>query len=405
MALALSAVGPGLFLIGYNIGTGSVTTMAKAGAEYGMSLFWALVLSAVFTYGLMVAYGQVTLKTGRTALSNIRRHIRFGSALAIYIMSALIIGEILSLMGIMGIVGDLLQAGFSLWVGGPAVSPFWIILACSIGLYGLLWYGRYQLFEKVLTCFVIVMAISFITVFIMVKPSITQILKGMIPQLPTEPGAFGIVAAMAGTTCSAAVFIMRSIVVSEKGWTDKHLETEKRDAAVSAGMMLLLSAVIMAVSAGTLHIMGLRLNNTVEMIQLFEPIGGSFAATILILGITGAALSTVFPIVLIAPWLICDFTGRPRNIRTPLFRILGLLGLVFAFGSLLLEQKPPALVIFAQAFQACILPAVVIPIFILINSRQVMGRLRAGPWMNTGLAAVLLFSFFTTYLALAELIF
>ena len=42
IAIALAAVGPGLFLIGYNIGTGSVTTMAKSGAEYGMSLFWAL---------------------------------------------------------------------------------------------------------------------------------------------------------------------------------------------------------------------------------------------------------------------------------------------------------------------------------------------------------------------------
>ena len=29
IAIALAAVGPGLFLIGYNIGTGSVTTMAK----------------------------------------------------------------------------------------------------------------------------------------------------------------------------------------------------------------------------------------------------------------------------------------------------------------------------------------------------------------------------------------
>ena len=36
--IALSAVGPGLFLIGYNIGTGSVTTMAKTGAEHGMVL-------------------------------------------------------------------------------------------------------------------------------------------------------------------------------------------------------------------------------------------------------------------------------------------------------------------------------------------------------------------------------
>ena len=29
---------PGIFLLGFNIGTGSVTAMAKAGATYGMSL-------------------------------------------------------------------------------------------------------------------------------------------------------------------------------------------------------------------------------------------------------------------------------------------------------------------------------------------------------------------------------
>lgn len=40
MLIGLSAVGPGLFLIAYNIGTGSVTTIAKTGAEHGMTLFW-----------------------------------------------------------------------------------------------------------------------------------------------------------------------------------------------------------------------------------------------------------------------------------------------------------------------------------------------------------------------------
>ena len=35
---ALAAVGPGIFAIGYTIGTGSVTSMAKAGADYGLGL-------------------------------------------------------------------------------------------------------------------------------------------------------------------------------------------------------------------------------------------------------------------------------------------------------------------------------------------------------------------------------
>jgi len=92
----LSLIGPGLFLIGYNIGTGSVTTMAKVGAEHGMALFWALVLSCLFTFILMVAYGQVTLITGKTALYNIKHHFSYGRLLSVYIIMALIFGEILA---------------------------------------------------------------------------------------------------------------------------------------------------------------------------------------------------------------------------------------------------------------------------------------------------------------------
>jgi manganese transport protein len=402
--LGLAAVGPGLFLIGYNIGTGSVTTMAKSGAEHGMSLFWALVLSCIFTYVLMVAYGQVTLVSGKTALANFRAYLPFGRALAIYIMTALILGEVLALMGIMGIVGDLLQEGSRLILGGNGVDSFWMILVCSLGILLLLWYGRYEVFEKVLTVFVILMALSFLLELLILKPNLTVIVQGLVPRIPDVPGAYGLVAAMAGTTCSAAVFVVRSIVVAEKGWKVDDLAGEKRDAFVSAAMMLVLSGAILAVAAGTLHVMGLKLTNTVEMVRLFEPIGGKPAAFILILGVTGAGLSSAFPIILIAPWLIADYTGRPRDIRSPLFRILGGAGILFAFGSQLLEQRPPALMVFSQAFQACILPAVVLPILFLINSKSVMGDHKAGQWMNFGLACVFAFSLATTWLAIAELI-
>lgn len=401
--IGLSAVGPGLFLIGYNIGTGSVTTMAKSGAQYGMTLFWALLLSCIFTYILMVAYGQVTLVTGHTALYNMKAQFKFGKILALYVMAAVMLGEILALMGIMGIVSDLLQEGIRLLFSGVIVNPFWIILVLVIGLYTLLWFGRYQHFEKVLTFFVILMGLSFIIVFFMVKPSISAIFKGLVPGVPNTPGAFGLVAAMAGTTCSAAVFIIRSTVVAEKGWTIKNLKGEKKDAFVSAFMMLFLSGIIMAVSAGTLHLDGKSLEETVEMIGLFQPLGGKAAAFILILGITGAGMSTVFPIVLIAPWLVSDYTGKPRDIHSPMYRILTFIGILFGFGMLFLKQRPPALMVFSQAFQACILPAVAIPIFVLINRKNMMKDNIAGSKMNIGLIAVILFSFLTTFFALKEL--
>ncbi|HUU29922.1 MAG TPA: hypothetical protein VM123_19125, partial [archaeon] len=75
IGLMLSAVGPGLFLIGYNIGTGSITTMAAAGSRYGMQLFWALFLSCLFTFVMLVAYGTYTTVTGETAMAAYKKRL------------------------------------------------------------------------------------------------------------------------------------------------------------------------------------------------------------------------------------------------------------------------------------------------------------------------------------------
>jgi manganese transport protein len=402
IAIGMSAIGPGLFLIGYNIGTGSVTTMAKVGAEHGMALTWALVLSCIFTYVLMVAYGKTTLVTGKTALQTIKTSFRFGKVLAIYILIALVIGELLALMGIFGIVSDLIQEAFKILFGGIIIDTFFITLVLVVSLYILLWFGKYQVFEKFLIILVILMGLSFIIVFFMLKPNVTSIVSGLVPSIPKTPGSLQLIAAIAGTTCSAAVFIMRSTVVAEKGWTIKNLKQEKRDSAISASMMFFLSFVIMAVSAGTLHLMGLKLNDTVEMISLFEPFGGKIAAIILILGIVGAGISSIFPIILIAPWLISDYTGKERNIRSPLYRVLGLIGVLFGFGMQFIDTTPPLLMVFSQAFQALILPAVAIPIFILINRKSLMGEYTAETKVNFGLTGVVLFSLFTAFLAVVD---
>jgi len=62
------------------------------------------------------------------------------------------------------------------------------------------------------------------------------------------------------------------------------------------------------------------------------------------------------------------------------------------------------MLIVSQAFQACILPAVVIPIFILINRTQIMAENVANRKTNIGLTLVFLFSLLTTYCAIIEFI-
>ena len=193
----LSMVGPGLFLLGYNIGTGSLTTMAKAGAEFGMSLFWVLLISCIFTYMLMVAYGQVTLVSGKTALYNIKVHIPYGKIIAIYIIMALVTGELLALMGIMGITVDLLQEALKILGTDASVHPVTITIVLVILLLLLLWFGSYKLFEKVLMVFVVLMVLCFIVAFVLLKPNVREIMLGLMPTIPEGKGSLGLIAAMA----------------------------------------------------------------------------------------------------------------------------------------------------------------------------------------------------------------
>lgn len=85
-----------------------------------------------------------------------------------------------------------------------------------------------------------------------------------------------------------------------------------------------------------------------------------------------------------------------------MFRILGLIGILFGFGMQFLDTRPPLLMVFSQAFQALILPAVAIPIFFLINQKTLMNTHVAGTKMNIGLVLVIVFSLVTSYFAVAD---
>jgi len=398
IAIMLSSVGPGLFLIGYNIGTGSVTTMASAGSRYGMSLFWALLFSCIFTFIMLVAYGKYTLVTGKTALHSFRIYFRFGSLLSIFIMIALIVGELAALMGVVGIVTDLIKE-WSRFItqSGEGFNQIVISVVIVVSLYYIFWVGKYNFFEKVLIVFVITMGISFIMSMILVIPEPSVVIKGLVPKLPDEPNAHLIAAGMAGTTLSAAVFIIRSIVVSEKGWGVNNLRLEAKDAFVSATMMLILSAAVMACAAGTLYPRGIGVERAVDMVTTLEPLAGRFAISIFVAGVVSAGISTVFPIILIAPWLICDYMNIPRDIRSPLFRILGAIGILFGLFVPIFGGRPVWIMIASQAFQATIMPMVTITMIILLNRKDIMGNHSIGFWMNLGCWLTFIFSLIMAY--------
>ena len=389
---------PGIFLLGFNIGTGSVTAMAKAGATYGMSLLWTIIASCLATYFMINAYGKLTLVTGETALQAFRRHIH--PLVGLFFIVALTAGVSGSVMGVMGIVAEISSEWSKALVEG-GIHPVWFAAFFVALVYFIFWNGTTQFFERSLAVVVAIMAACFVVNFFILMPPPVEIVKGLIPSLPDVPldegrGPFLVIASMVGTTVFSGLFIIRTTLVKEAGWTIADSKKQRNDAIVAVAMMFIISGSIMAAAAGTLHVEGLGLERVSQMIGLLEPLAGSFATTIFVVGIVAAGVSSQFPNVLMLPWLLCDFNQSERDMTLPRYRIIvlviSLLGLVVP----IFEARPIFVMIISQAFNAVILPVTVACILYLGNRRDLMGEHRNTVTTNVVLTAILLFSLVTT---------
>jgi Mn2+/Fe2+ NRAMP family transporter len=397
---------PGIFLLGFNIGTGSVTTMAKAGASYGMSLLWTILISCIATYLMIKTYGRYTLVTGETALQAFRKHIH--PLVGIFFIVALTAGVCGSVMGVMGIVADISYEWSKGFISGGIRPIYWALFFITL-VYFIFWNGRTQVFERALAVIVAIMAASFVLNFFLLMPPPVDIVKGFVPNIPDVPdgqsrGPFLLIASMVGTTLFSGLFIIRTTLVKEAGWTLKDEKHQNRDALFAVVMMFVISAAIIAAAAGTLFAEGISLDKPAQMITLLEPLAGKFAVSIFAIGIIAAGVSSQFPNIFMLPWLICDYNNSPREMTLPRYRIMvffiSLLGLVVP----LFAARPIFVMIASQAFNVVLLPATVACILYLGNRKDLMGSHGHSLATNIGLGIIFLFSLIVSYMGLQGLI-
>ncbi len=391
IGLFLASIAPGIFLIGYNIGTGSITTMAASGAAYGMTLIWPLLLSCIFTFYLVMLFGRYTSITGNTILHSFRSH--FGTPVSLLVLASLLISEWVSCMGVMSVVTQVVEEwSRPLTRSGNGFNPLITTLIFGAILYFLFWNGKHRIFEKILAIFVGLMGLCFVLTMFLVIPEPSEVIKGLIPKIPNAPGALLIMAGMVGTTMGAILYVVRSILVQEKGWKKENFKQERRDAIISVSMMFVLSVAVMAAAAGTLHPLGLKVDNAIDMVKLLEPLAGRLAVSVFVGGIVCAGLSSLFPIVLLAPWLFADFNNKPRNMKSTSTRLLVLFGVLLGLVVPIFGGRPVLIMIMSQALTVIATPLVLALMIMLYNKRSVMGEDTAKFQTNGALAFILLFT-------------
>ncbi|MFV1450460.1 Nramp family divalent metal transporter [Maribacter sp. HS] len=407
LALVL-AFGPGIFAIGYTIGTGSVTSMIVAGSTYGMQLLWVLLLSCVFSGLLMYAYGNFALVTGETALFAFKKHLKWGKLIAILIILGISFGQWNSLMGILGISANIIYEIFLIYYPGLVNAKYETVLAIAIAViivfYGLLLVGKYAFFEKILVIFVTIMGLSFIISLFMVYPLPLEVVKGLVPTIPKVEGGQMMVAAFVGTTMAAATFLSRPLFVKGKGWTIKNRNQQKKDAIIAASLVFFISASVMAVACGALFHQGQPVTKVLDMVNTLEPVAGKFALTLFFFGTLSAGLSSIFPCLLIAPILLADYQSGELDTNSKQFRVVTAIACVFALIVPVYGANPIEMQILSQVFNVFVLPLVILGIILLINSKKLMAQYKAGLLLNIGLFAALFFSCVISYNGIVALL-
>lgn len=370
----LISVLPGIFLIGYNIGTGSITAMSKAGASFGTALLWTILLSCIITFYLLDRFSFYTIVTGETIIQGIKKHLH--ASISWFLTTALVVIILAALLGLMGILTDTIFEGINLFGNGVISNQLTAIIIGTI-VFGILISGTNKTFENVMAIIVGIMGLAFIIAVIYLKPSFSSLVQGLVPSLPKDSGGSDnsglvVIAGMTGTTVSSVVFIIRSLLVKEAGWTIKDMKSQRMDAANSAFFMFLISAAVMVVASETLYPEGIRVNNVPELLPILEPIAGSFAVVIMIIGIAAAGLSSVLPNILAIPWLIKDYRGNKNPLKKPKNWIILALVLYCTMGTVF-GFKPIFLMLLSQACLAVMLPVTTISMAILLHSKKVMG--------------------------------
>lgn len=408
IAKTILSFGPAFMAVGYTIGTGSVTAMIVAGSTFGMQLLWVLLLSCLFSGALVYAYGNYYLATGETALYAFKKHIKFGKWIAIAVIIGVVFGQWNSLIGIMGISSNIIYELLALYFPGLAPHKYGTVIAIAAivlaVMYGILLIGKYSLFEKILVFFVTCMGLSFLLSLFFVHPLPAETVQGLIPTIPEVKGGKMLVAAFVGTTMAAATFLSRPLFIQGKGWTLENAAQQKKDAVVAAVLVFVISGSIMAVAHGALFHQGKPVTQVLDMVTALEPVAGRMSLTIFFFGTLAAGLSSIFPIMLIAPLLIADFQSGELDTSSKQFKIITGIAAILALAIPVLGANPIKGQILTQVFNVFVLPVVVGGIIALINNPKLMKEYKAGWLLNTLLGFALLFSVIISFNGMLALI-
>jgi Mn2+/Fe2+ NRAMP family transporter len=374
-------LGPGLITAALVLGPGSIVAASAAGAKTGYRFVWILVIASL----IMGVYTSMAARIG-CALSESESILRYitrvwGRPVAV----------------LTGVCSFVVAAGFQFsnniavsaaMEGIAPIVPTWIwpIVFTVLSLIFLITaQSIYRIMEIAMQALVAVMLLAFLGNLWFTGVSLPAMGAGLVPRA-FGPGDFLFATSLFATTYSAVASFYQAYLVQEKGWNRETVRYAIEDAWAGIVLLGIISIVIMAGAAESLHGKVDELKNVGQLAGQLRDVLGNFAALIFCFGLAAAAFSPFIINTLIGGSLLVDGFGFDAHLSSKATRITAsialVIGCVIAVMTMLGGGGGPNSVLLAQVFTVVVSPLCALLTLFFANSKDLMGDLKNGVMSN-----------------------
>ena len=375
--------------IGGFLEVGSIATSAQAGSEFGFQLGWAVLLGAVGLMFLMEMSGRLSAITQRTFADQLRE--RFGIGFFLLPLVATLVVSFLVLSSEIGGVAIALQMAtgvrFAYWAL-PIAFVGWLVL----------WRGTFGTVEKGAATLGLV-SIVFAIGAAALHPRWTSVGAGLIPTAPSHDRAryWYLALSVLGASISPYLYFFYSSGAVEDKWTPEHLVVNRATASLGNVFGGGLSLMVLVVAALVFLPRGIRIDKYEQLGMILTPVlhHPGFVFFLATLGITcfGTTLEITLSIAyVLAQGLGWRWSENLRPARDSRFTATYTIMIFAAAIPILVGTDVLALTNFSMVLTAASLPISVLPLFVLMNDRDVMEKHVNGIAGNIALGALAVIS-------------
>ena len=382
-------MGPAWVIAADASGPATLASLCIAGSTYSYKLLWVVLLSVLFgataqylAVRIGILEGRGIIATTEDRLGPIWGWVLTIDALVVTWLAALVLMN--ALTGITSIVTGI-------------HTPFWgILFAAFIAV--ILVRGGYHWFETLCKGLIFLILTAFVFTLGKADVSWKEVVGGLLPNIPGGMDSALMMAAIMGGAVHITIIGMHTYNCNAKQWSRDDLKLARFDNTLSMGVVFgLYSLVIFLVAAAVLHPNHIQVKSATDAALSLEPLLGRNAMRMFLLGLWGAAFSTLSPTILAGVYFFADkmkwplYTTDTRMART----IIAGCALT-AFGPFL-KGSFFLLLPLMLALGLCGTPLVIAIILYLLNKREIVGNEKNSFVLNTlGVMTLLV----TTFLAL-----